>query len=93
METEAYIGINDCINGNLYRIIARNARFGIFVKDEKCFIVSRFKFGNNYLDAESHWDTGAPYGTVQPLEDLGPVSGPLDYDETLVFLNTKGKQQ
>jgi hypothetical protein len=35
------------------------------------FLGIREKFENRFVDKEFHWDTGAPYGTARPLEDLG----------------------
>lgn len=72
-----YLPIDQMKSGHLYRIGARNASYGIWVEEEKGFIISRHKFTANYLFVEYHWDTGAPHGTVKPWEDLGRT--PFDY--------------
>jgi hypothetical protein len=72
-----YIPMDQMKSGHLYKIGARNASFGIWLEEEKGFIISRFKFSDNYLFVEYHWDTGAPHGTAKPWKDLGRV--PFDY--------------
>lgn len=76
-----YIKIEDMKHGYLYRIHARNARYGIWNEEHKSFIISRVKFVDNYLFEEYHWDTGAPYGTARPLEELekAPTTDVLEY--------------
>lgn len=66
-----YIKLEDCKDGNLYKINSRNLSLGIFIKEENGFVGIRQKFGQRYLFIEYHWDTGAPYGTVKPQNDLG----------------------
>jgi hypothetical protein len=66
-----YIKLEDCIEGNLYKIHSRNLTHGIFTKFNNGFLGIREKFGSTYLFTEYHWDTGAPFGTVSPLIDLG----------------------
>jgi len=61
----------------VYEIIARNAGYGIWVAEEKGFIISRFKWSDNFLFVEHHWDTGPPHGTAKPWKDLGRA--PFDY--------------
>lgn len=65
-----YLPLKDCIPGRVYRIKARNFTLGVFDGREG-FIGIREKFGHRYLFTEDHWDTGAPHGTVQPIEDIG----------------------
>lgn len=67
------IAIDACRNGWVYRLRSRNLAFGVFVKESNGFIGLREKFGHKYLFAEYHWDTGAPFGTVCPLEELEPA--------------------
>lgn len=91
------IPLENCIDGNVYKIRARNGSFGIFVRgksDPKAFVqgnnaftLSRWKLGSNYLFDEFHWDMGIPFGTVKPLEDLGPAPIFKDDDEKLKYLN------
>ena len=82
-----WIPLQSCINGNMYRICARNSSHGIFNKKTKSFIIARTKFRDTYTFEEEHWDLGEPYGTVKPLEDLGP-SNMMDAteDEQLEYL-------
>lgn len=61
-----HIKMEDCIDGGLYRIFARNFSLGVYRKDSKGFIGVREKFGFEYLFTEYHWDTGPPCGTVNP---------------------------
>ncbi len=63
-----YLKIDDCIHGSLYKIDARNFSLGVYSKKEQGFIGIRYKFGSEFLALEFHFDTGAPFGTVKPLE-------------------------
>ena len=65
-----YVKMEDLKGGYLYKIIARNAEYGIWIPERKSFAISRFKFGDNYVFEEYHYDTGPPYGTVKPLEEI-----------------------
>lgn len=87
MKHENYIKLDDCIDKNLYLVNARNASFGIFIKDKNYFMISRYKFKLNYIDFEFHWDFN--YGTCQPLIDLGQaeVKDLNDENECLNYLN------
>lgn len=73
-----YIKMDDLENGYLYRIIARNARLGIWYEDHRSFLISRFKFGSNFLFEEFHWDCPA-FATARPLEKL--EKSPFDLSE------------
>lgn len=68
--TNSYITIPNLKPGFIYKIRARNAQFGIWLPQRNSFLISRTKFGNNYLFEEYHWDTGSPHGTVKPLEEI-----------------------
>gem|GEM_PF-3753959 len=70
LRKDDFIKIKDCKKGRIYKIHSRNLGFGVF-DGEKGFIGIREKFGDLYLFTEYHWDTGAPFGTVRPLEDTG----------------------
>lgn len=90
-----YIALEKCIDGHLYKINARNGIFGIFVKGEgkkhvqgnDAFKLSRHKFGSNFIEHEFHWDTGEPFGTVKPLEDLGEAQKFDNDKDMLKYLN------
>lgn len=65
--SDVYIRMEKLKEDFTYLIMARNAWFGIWRPEHKSFLISRFKFDENYLFEEYHWDTGAPHGTVKPL--------------------------
>lgn len=72
-QTEAkadYITISQLKPFYLYRIHARNSRFGIYTPSDSGFLIRRLKFHEYFAFVEYHWDTGAPYGTVRPLKEL-----------------------
>lgn len=56
-------------DGWLYRIRARNADLGIWFAKNDSFVISRLKFGNNFLFEEYHWDCES-FATVKPLREL-----------------------
>lgn len=70
------IKIEDCKDGYLYHIKARNARFGIWRKEDLGFVIRREKFKEVYLFTEYHWDVGTikpeleHFGTVTPLKEI-----------------------
>ena len=70
------IPMDQCKEGYLYRIDSRNLTFGIFREESKGFVGIREKFGSEYLFTEFHFDTGTPFGTVNPEEELEQC--PLD---------------
>jgi len=86
-----YIPLGECADGRVYRIRARNGRIGVFNKVDSSFTLSRHKFGENFLFDEFHWDTGEPFGTVKPLEDLGEALVPGTDQEYLDYLNNLTK--
>ena len=65
-----YIPLKQCRHLYVYRVKARNFRFAVFDANQDGFVGIRSKWGQRYLFTEYHWDTGAPYGTVKPLEEL-----------------------
>lgn len=65
------IPLKDCKDGYIYRIHSRNLIVGLFNKENSGFIGIREKFGHHYLFTEFHRETGAPYGTVSPKEEIG----------------------
>ena len=88
---QVYIKIEDLKVGFLYKINARNGRFGIWLGNpSESFLLSRYKLGLNFLDKEDHWDTGMPYGTVKPLKEIeeSPFIRQLDNEEEILeYLN------
>lgn len=65
-----YIPLDECEHQGFYRIRCRNFDYGVFNERTKGFVGIREKFGSTYLFTEYHWDTGAPFGTVTPIELL-----------------------
>jgi hypothetical protein len=68
-----YIKLADCKPGYVYRISSRNLGVVVFSPEDNGFIGIREKFGEKYLFTEYHYDTGPPFGTVFPLEEIGPL--------------------
>ena len=69
MYVKDYINMEDLKDGYLYRIIGRNAQYGIWKSKTKGFIISRIKFGNNYTFEEYHYDCEA-FATAQPIKEI-----------------------
>jgi hypothetical protein len=78
---ENTIPLSACRNGWVYRLHSRNLTFGVFVQANSGFIGIREKFRHKYLFTEYHWDTGAPFGTVRPKEELDPAPVGLRLEE------------
>lgn len=87
-ELTEWIKIEDCKDGWLYKILARNAPLGIYCVEKKAFIISRFKGNANFLYPEEHWDTGEPFGTVKPITplELAPIF--TTDNNKLIYLNS-----
>jgi len=83
-----HLPIDQCKEGFLYIIDARNSKLGIYNEANNSFTISRYKFGSNFLFEEFHWDTNPPYGTVCPLKEIMKVPAMSD-EEKLIFLNAK----
>jgi hypothetical protein len=86
------IEIDDCKDGCLYFVYARWAKIGIYNKINIGFIISRYKFGGNFLDIEYHYNIGnlqpnmKQYGTVIPLKEIELVPK-MDDKSKLIYLN------
>ena len=83
-----YLKIPELKDGYTYRVSARNASFGIWRKSKNSFIISRWKFGANYIFEEYHYDTGAPFGTVNPLEEIEKSPFVPEKDTEKIFTDT-----
>lgn len=68
--TMDYLKVEDLKPGYLYRIRARNGTVGIWNPETGEFLLSRYKFGNNYTFGEIHWDLDPNFGTAKPFEEL-----------------------
>jgi len=89
------ISIADCVEGHVYLLLSRNLVLGVFRRSsdegvvehmqrfDTGFVGIREKFGHRYLFEEYHWDCGEPYGTANPLEDLGPLPEGITAQERL----------
>lgn len=86
------IKLEDCKDGYLYFISARNAQIGVYRKEELGFVISRTKFSDNYLFTEYHWNIGQVkpdmecFGTAQPMKEIGPVPA-MNKKDLLKYLN------
>jgi len=65
-----YLKMEDLEAGYLYDIHARNAFMGIWVPQNKSFLISRFKFHNNFIFEEYHVDYGGMFPTAKPLKKI-----------------------
>lgn len=65
-----FIPMEQCENRALYRLRSRNLTLGVYVAHEHAFRGIRTKFRSRFVDKEYHYDDGAPFGTVRPLEKL-----------------------
>ena len=70
VKAREYIKLDSCKHGYTYRISSRNLSFGVYNEEKQGFVGIRTKFGDRYLFTEYHYDTGAPFGTVCPKEEL-----------------------
>lgn len=87
------ISIQDCQHSYLYRISARNFSLGVYNEKSCGFIGLRYKFGDEFLFTEYHWDTGPPFGTVHPMEKLELYCGVLEDDSQELFNWLKEKEK
>lgn len=67
------LSIEELEDRGIYRIYSRNLEFGVYSEKVKGFIGIREKFGQRYLFTEYHYEIGAPFGTVHPVELVGKV--------------------
>ncbi len=63
-----YLKMKNLKDGYSYKIYARNAYIGVWIKEDSSFMISRYKCGRNpFVFYEFHWDSDERYGTVKPL--------------------------
>lgn len=86
-----YIKIRNLKDGYLYEIDGRTASVGMWSSFKKCFLVSRFKFGDNFLFPEDHWDEGGTARALKEIEEV-PWSTFLKEHQVLKYLNDKREQ-
>jgi hypothetical protein len=91
----AIVGIWDQVkDGWLYRIYARNAIVGIWDQVKQKFTISRYKFGDNYLFEEQHYDSPpGNTGTAWARREIEHVPEDIIKDPALKldYLNLKAK--
>jgi hypothetical protein len=87
-----YIPLDACVDHGVYRVNARNLAVGVFRAETRGFIGIREKFGEQYLFTEYHWDSGAPHGTVKPLEKIGDVDSEIILAESLGTLDSQTRR-
>lgn len=71
------IPLEECEDGYLYWINARNGSLGVFQAELKGFTFIRTKWDDRFLFTEYHWDTGPPLGTARARLKLekAPIFG------------------
>lgn len=87
------IDLRDCKDRHVYKINSRNLKIGVFREKTKGFIGIRLKFGNRFLFEEYHWDTGAPYGTTKPIEEIGVLPDSIENKITLKVVDFETKEE
>lgn len=70
---KAYLEINACKHGHIYKLHSRNLVLGVFNSESASFVGIREKFGDRFLDSELHWDNGPPFGTAKPKAEIGKI--------------------
>ena len=81
------IPIEQCKQGYLYKIHARNFGLGVYSEVDRGFIGIRYKFGDRFLDIEYHYDTGVPHGTASPIEEICKVPDGIEIVEHMQHPN------
>ena len=95
---EDFIPEKDCIEFGLYRIYSRHASVGIFIRcnsgdHNSAFLINRFKFFENFLFEEYHWDYGENFGTVKPFEIIEMVPDEIVFKIERAWLDKCGMQE
>lgn len=87
-----YIKAEDLKDGYLYKILARNATYGIWKKDKGSFFISRYKFGSNFIFEEIHCDLSGHFGTVKPLKEIEKSPFSLWEEMGVIYFTKHGKK-
>ena len=93
--TRQWIALEDCLDGYLYIIDARNGSVGVYDSKNQNFKLSRHKFSSNFIDTEEHWDWEGEdtflgkkrLGTAKPLVKLTEAEKFDTEDELIKYLN------
>ena len=100
-DNEIKIKLDQCIDGALYSIDARNFSIGVFNKEAQGFVGVRTKFGHRFLDVEFLWDSdgtvkNADFICMSPVEDSSEgywLNGEyFNNQELLIWLEEKSKE-
>jgi hypothetical protein len=84
--------ISNCKHGHLYKINSRNLTYGVFNSKNNGFIGIREKFKHKFLFTEYHWDTGEPFGTAKPLEEIEKIPDNIEIKESMGTVDSKTKK-
>jgi hypothetical protein len=76
------IPLDGCIERHIYTLKSRNLPLGVF-DGRAGFIGIREKLGTTFLAKEYHWDTGSPFGTATPIEDIGVLPDTIPLTESM----------
>jgi hypothetical protein len=90
MKQLKYLSMSGLKDGTLYKITARNGNYGVWIEKKKGFVLSRFKFGDNFPFVEYHYDSDPHFGTAKPLEEVEKCSVDTENytsNEMLDYLN------
>ena len=72
--------LEDLKIGSVYRLDSRNLSHGVYLGGGE-FVGIRYKFGDEFLDNEIHFDACFKHGTVTQMEPTGGVYYDVDlYD-------------
>ena len=99
------IPIEQCEDGKVYRVWARNIKIGVYFKSTRKFDGSdwngfygiREKFGSRFIDSENHWD-GVCNATCCPIEVICDLPSTIDIkeghgsEELFAWLDAKEKE-
>jgi hypothetical protein len=86
-----HLKIEELKHGYVYQMNARNATYGVWNKNKGEFVISRFKFYDNYTFEETHYDLK---GTARPYKEIEKCPYDVEnYDEKnmLTYLNNFDK--
>jgi len=65
-----YLTVDECKDGYLYKISARNGHYGVYNEKNNSFTLARTEFGGTFLFDEYHYDTHSRCGTVKPIAEI-----------------------
>jgi len=95
-----WIPLEQCKDGWLYHIAARNATLGIYRADKQGFEIRREKLERIYRFVEYHWDWEGgeilfgkkQLGTAKPIQEIGPSPEFKSEKEFIQYMEKKFKE-